>query len=772
MKAFELDKRIIEVLKNRGYKTDKEINDFLEPNFSMLLNPFDLDGMKEAKERIEKAIALKEKIVIYGDYDCDGISACVILYKYFKSKGVICDVYIPNRFDDGYGLSFDMIDEVVEKSKPNLIITVDLGVTAVKEVEKIKSMGVDIVVTDHHEPSTELPDCVVIDPKKEGQKYAFDGLCGAGVALKLVEALAGIEEAKKYLDVCAIATIGDIVPLVSENRVIAKFGIEKLNKGECINSYKFMFEKLGLKKLNATDITFKIVPRINASGRMSNAKKVFDFLIEEDSKKAEILYDEMTRDNEQRLESINEGVVSLEKEMENVNLAKENIILLIGDFHQGVLGILASRICHDYNRPAIIFTKTEDGTYKGSGRSLDEIDLHLALENVSSLLTRYGGHKMAVGVELEIDKFDEFKKLMAKEISKQSGFKTFITKEKFDIKIDDNDISKGFISQLEALEPFGCKNEKPTLMLEARSLKVQQMKENNYRHFKLVTRHGKSIVAFSSERHIEALKSSVKKHIIVELENNEFKGKIYPQAILKNVYIKEVKLEEDKERECILSLISKYQSENSIVGNVNTYNLHELDKLLLNLEGVGFGTIVVVDSFSVAERMKTVCSKLKNYTISHIPLKNKQNTILISNRYVVAQSEICGYNNVVFTRSLFNHEKDVFAKNLNVYTVKDKQKLSFTLDNSRNVNIMAYNIFKKYTNAIKANNIFEWLDKIQETEKGLSKIQLIFSLLSFEELGFMKVKFAPEFIVEVVESPPKRELSSSKFMNKLTQRNY
>ncbi|MBQ3158077.1 MAG: hypothetical protein IJB98_00105, partial [Clostridia bacterium] len=201
-------------------------------------------------------------------------------------------------------------------------------------------------------------------------------------------------------------------------------------------------------------------------------------------------------------------------------------------------------------------------------------------------------------------------------------------------------------------------------------------------------------------------------------------------------------------------------------------NLHELDKLLLTLDGVGFGTVVIVDGFAVAERIKNIYPKLKNYTISHVPLKNKQNTILISSRYVVAQSEIGGYNNVVFTRTLFNHEKDCFASNMNVYCVKDKQKLSFSLDNSRNVNIMAYNIFKKYTNAIKANNIFEWVDKIQETEKGLLKVQLIFSLLSFVELGFMRVNFAPEFIVEVVENPPKRELSSSKFMNKLTQRNY
>lgn len=775
MKAFELDKRIIEYLKNKGYDSDEKINNFLEPNFSMLLNPFDLDGMNEAVDRIEKAILSKERIVIYGDYDCDGISACVILYKYFLSRGVKCDVYIPNRFDDGYGLSFDMIDEVIENSKPDLIITVDLGVTAVKEVEKIKAQGVDIIVTDHHEPSGELPNCILIDPKKQGQKYSFNGLCGAGVALKLVEALSGVEKAKEYLDVCAMATIGDIVPLIDENRVIAKFGIEKINSGSCLKSLKYMFSVLGVKNLSASDITFKIVPRINASGRMSNAKKVFDFLIEEDEAKLGELYEEMSKDNELRLNSISLGVNDLEKEMLNVNLAKENIILLVGDFHQGVLGILASRICHEYNRPAIIFTKTEDGSLKGSGRSLDEIDLHKALENVQNYLIRFGGHKMAVGVELEESKFNEFKNKLSQEISKQSSFKNYITKEQYDIKITENDINKDFINELAVLEPFGCKNEKPTLMLEVGALSVMQMKDNNYRHFKLSTKRGKPIVAFSAEKHVETLKAPVKKHLIVELENNTFKDKVYPQAILKNVYLKEIKIAEDKERECILSLISKYQSEqnwslnkdNQNMRFVSYYGIYELEKILNNLSGQGFGTVVVVDSVSIAERVKNIYPKLKNFTISHVPLKNGQNTILVTNRFVVDKQELLGYNNVVFTRQLFNHEKSAFLSQYSVYSVKDNSNLQIKLDKSRNVNITAYNVFKKYSNSIKANNIFEYLEKIQATEGGLNKAQLAFSLLAFVDLGFINLTLVPEFKIEIVENPPRRELSSSKFMNKI-----
>lgn len=772
MKAFDLDNRLIELLKKRGYETEDDINKFLEPSFDDLHNPFDLDGMLEAKERIEKAINNKEKIVIYGDYDCDGISACVILYNYFLSKNIICDVYIPNRFDDGHGLTNEMVDEVVKNSKPNLIITVDLGVTAVEEVEKVKSYGVDIIVTDHHEPSTVIPNCIVIDPKKTNQKYPFNGLCGAGVALKLVEALAGREEIKKYLDVCTIATIGDIVPLVDENRIIAKLGIEKFNNNQALKSYKYMIKELNLKSLNATNITFRIVPRINSSGRMSNAKKVFDFLIEKDDRKMKELYSEMASDNENRLDSINDGAIKLDQEMLSVDLAKEKIILLKGDFHQGVLGILSSRICHEYNRPAIIFTKTDYGTLKGSGRSIDSIDLHLALENTKEYLLRYGGHKMAAGVELEEDKFEVFKEAIIKEIAKQSSVKNETNKEEFDIVIKENDINKDFINQVLALEPFGCKNEKPLFMLEARKLNIMQMKDVNYKHFKLTSPHGKSIVAFAAEKHIDILKSNVKKHLVLELENNVYKDKTYPQALLRDVYVKELKLEEDKERECVLSIINKYKSDKQIyaVNRVSEYDIYELDKLLNKLSVNGFGTIVIVDSASVADRLKNMVSKLKNFVISHVPLKNRQNTILVSPRYVIEKSEIEGYNNVVFTRKIFNHEKNYFLDKANVYVVKNKSSLQFKLDNSRNVNIQVYNLLKKYKD-IKANNIFEWLDKIYALEGGISKVQLLFSCLAFDELGFIKIDFAPNFNIEVVENPPKRELSSSKFMNKLVQRN-
>lgn len=766
----KLDPRIINFLAKKGIDTPEKLEEYLNPTTEKMLDPFKLDGMKEATERIKIAIANKEKIVVYGDYDCDGISACVVLYRFFKKKGIDVDVFIPNRFDDGYGLSFDMIDTIKKESNPDLMITVDLGVTAVSEVQKIKELGIDVIVTDHHEPAETLPSCIVIDPKKSGQEYEFNGLCGAGVALKVVEAIDGRENISEYFDIVSIATIGDIVPLVSENRIIAKLGIEMLAKKQCMKSISFMLKNLNLEDVSGTDVAFKIVPRLNASGRMSQGKKVFDFLVEEDETLLAQCYSEILKDNEERLNSIFEGVSVLEKEMEKTDLTRENIILLKGNFHQGVLGILASRICHDYNRPAIIFTETEEGTLKGSGRSLDTIDLHMLLTKSSSNLIRFGGHKMAVGVELEKDKFDVFKKEISQNMNKTVSQKEFLLGEQYDIEIEEKDINKDFISSLKALEPFGCQNEKPVFMLPCEALVVSQMKDSAFKHYRASTKSGKTIMCFNGSKHVGVLKSPVKKHLIIELENNTFKSKTYAQAILKDVFVKELKIGIDKEKETIVSLLNKFEAEGKQSKNVHYYQMHDLENILLQNQNSLFGTIVVVDSKKIASRLANFLPKLKNFTLSHVPLKNKQNTILISHEYPVSTFDFSGYKTVIFTRTIFTNEKVAFAENYNVFVPAFKQNLEEELRTGRDVSVMAYNIFKKNAKSIKANNIFEWVQKINAVEGGLSCSQLIFSLLAFVELGFMKLEFEPEFSVSVVVNPPKRELGSSSFMNKIASR--
>ncbi len=766
MNSKDLDIRIINYLNKKGYASAREIDKFLEPNIYELFDPLKLNNMQAAVTRIEQAITNNQKIVIYGDYDCDGISACVILYNYFKSRNVFCEVYIPNRFEDGYGLSSGMVKELLQTS-PDLIITVDLGITAIDEIKELKAHGVDVIVTDHHEPLNTLPDCLVIDPKVKGQSYKFDGLCGAGVALKLVQALSGINEVKKHLDICALATLGDIVPLVSENRIISKLGVTMLNSSSCLKSLKYLKTKLSLEKFDSSNITFRVVPRINACGRMSNAKKVFDFLVETDDNKLSKLYDEIAKDNDDRIKHINDAANVLEKQIKDINISNSNILLLRGEFHQGILGILASRICHDYNRPAIVFTKTEEGTLRGSGRSLEGINLHEALEKVSHLLVRFGGHKMAVGLELKEQDFDELQKALSVELSRISSIKDFAIDFKYDIEITEKDISVDFINQINSLEPFGCKNEKPALMIREEKLLCNQMKNNNFEHFKLITNSGKCIVAFFSEKHIDALKTNAKKQLIVDLEINNFKGKTYPQAILKDVKIDEIKLSNSAEREQMLSLISKYRSLNQAKANskVNEYNLDELDKLLANLNGNGFGTIVVLDSQNQINKVRNKLINTKSYYLSHIPLKNKQNTLLVSSRYLIDNAEANGYKNIVFTRQIFEEEKSYFAQSFNVYVPK-RSKVNLNLSNDRNLNIYIYKLVNKYAN-LSANNIIEWVEKVRELEaKTVNAVQLLFSLLAFDELGFLKISFLP-FNIHLNENPPKRLLNSSSFMNKI-----
>ena len=237
------DERILGFLKSKYQFDDEAINKFLNSGFDDLNDALKFKNIDEITQKIKEAIDQNKKILVYGDYDSDGICATTILYLYLKSAGANVDVFIPNRFENGYGISVDAIEEIVADFSPDLIITVDLGITAVEEVEILKQEGIDVIVTDHHLPLEEVPDCLILDPKYDNENYGFDALCGAGVAMKLVEALAGRDEANKYLDIAAIATVGDIVPLIGENRAIAKLGIEKINKNDCLKSIVFLRNK-------------------------------------------------------------------------------------------------------------------------------------------------------------------------------------------------------------------------------------------------------------------------------------------------------------------------------------------------------------------------------------------------------------------------------------------------------------------------------------------------------------------------------------------------
>lgn len=751
-----LDARILNYIDKKFGKEGFDREKYLNPSLDFLRDANNLTDIEKATKKIKDAIADNKKILIYGDYDSDGICASTILYLHFRSLGANVDVFIPNRFENGYGISVDALEIILAEYNPDLIVTVDLGITAVEEVEIIKQEGIDIVITDHHLPLEEVPDCILIDPKYNNLNYGFDGLCGAGVAYKLVEAMSGREIANKYLDIVAIATVGDIVPLVDENRVIAKFGIDKINSGDCLPSLKFIKEKLEIEKLTSTDISFKIVPRLNSSGRMDNAIKVFNFLIQTEKQQLEETYLEIESDNNLRLATIEKGNKFIEKLLKN-NDFSEPSILLNGDFHEGTVGIVASRIVHDYNKPTIIFAKTENGTLKGSGRSIEAIDLHKIISSMADNLINFGGHKMAVGLEIEEDYFEEFKSELNKkilEISTPEDFK--ISEKEADIELTEDDLDGSFSKQLDLLEPFGEGNEKPKLAIVESSMIVQPINEKAFKHYRLWTKKNNSLVAFNFYKESLICKAPFEKKIFVELATNYFRGKEQRVCYAKSLEILDVKFENE---ESLLPAIYNLYYSVFDFNNRENYHLSSNLKQIISqkFNESDYGTAVVVsnaDDFKIIKELKL--EKFINFE----PYKNSQNVVIVSPRQIYSLDEVKGYKNIIFLHRYFDDEHLYFSQSMNVYEPDKKLDLTTELSGDRIVFASVYKLISSFQ-GLKANDILDLCEKLAIKDGNLTSSQILFSICVFMELNFMEFDDILNTL-NIVKSK-KAEITSSKF---------
>ena len=753
------DKRILEFLEKKLEGKGIDIERFLQPSMADFRDAYKLKNMTAAVQKIQTAINEHKKILVYGDYDSDGICASTILYLFFKSKGANVDVFIPSRFENGYGLSIEALEEIQFEYNPDLIVTVDLGITAVEEVEILKQEGIDIVITDHHIPLEEIPDCIVVDPKLESD-YGFDALCGAGVAMKLVEAMADRDEANKYLDICAIATIGDIVPLVDENRAIAKLGIDIINSGKARKSINFMLKKLEIEKITSTDVSFKIVPRLNACGRMDNAIKVFEFLIETNDDLLEEKYAEIESDNTLRLASIDKGNKAINKCLEKHN-SNEPSVLIQGDFHEGIIGILASRICSEYGKPTIIFTKTEDGTLKGSGRSVDAVDLHHIISGMTDMLVNFGGHKMAVGVELVPEVFEEFKNLLNQKIIEETNEDAFIIKNAtYDIKLTEDDLTETFFRELSMLEPFGCENEKPVLMLEQSKMNAEPISEKVFKHYRLFTEKNNAIVAFNAYKNIPILKSNSEKLLTVELGENTFRGKTSLSVTLKNITLKTPDLDGFENDDLLSSLYNNYYS---IFDFNNKENYHLTDNIVEEIKNKfaesKTGTLVVCSNNDDISQIKQL--GLEEY-FSTKTYKNGQNTILVNPRGVYELSDIIGYKNIIFMHKYFNEEHLYFSQKLNVYEPTQKLSMSAEISKDRDVFARVYKLANNFT-SLKANDVLDLASKLSLKSAEISAPQILFGLIVFMELNFLE--FDEILGNLVILKAKKMELASSKVYN-------
>lgn len=752
----ELDKRILDYIDKKFGKEDFDLDKFLNPSLKDLRDARKLKNIDKAVEKIKAAIADNKKILVYGDYDSDGICASTILYLHLKSLGANVDVFIPNRFENGYGISVEAIEIVLSDYAPDLIVTVDLGITAVEEIEIIKQEGVDIIVTDHHLPLEEVPDCILIDPKYDNADYGFEGLCGAGVAYKLVEAMSGKAQANKYLDIAAIATVGDIVPLVDENRVIAKLGIDKINSGDCLPSIKFIKEKLEIEKLNSTDISFKIVPRLNSSGRMDNAIKVFEFLIQTEKQALEESYLEIESDNNLRLATIEKGNKIIDKLLQNYNFSNPSI-LLKGDFHEGTVGIVASRIVHDYHKPTIIFAKTENGTLKGSGRSIEAIDLHKIISTMADSLVNFGGHKMAVGLEIEEDFFDKFQSLLNQKILENSTPEDFMVKEKqADILLTDDDFDGEFAGQLELLEPFGEGNEKPKLELVQNKMIVQPITEKAFKHYRCFTRKNNALIAFNFYKESLACAEDFTKKLYIDFGVNFYKGKMQRVYYLKSFEITDAKFSSS---ESLMPAIYNLYYSTFDFNNKERYFLYSNPEEIIKQRFVesDYGTAVIVSTNEDLQVIKRL--NLEKF-ISYKPFKNSQNVVVVHPRQVYNLDDVKGYKNIIFLHKYFDNEHLYFSQSMNVYEQKDKISLPVSLSGDRAEFAKVYKLVSSFSE-LKANDILDLCEKLAIKDGTLTKEQILFSVCVFLELNFMEFDDILN-VMKIVKSK-KAEITSSKF---------
>ena len=540
VKKFDVPELLATVLVNRGIVDDEEIRVFLNPTRSDFHDPYLMPDMEIAVERIIKAIDNQEKVIIYGDYDVDGITSITVLKKFLKTCGLEADYYIPNRLSEGYGLNKAAIDYIKEKEY-TLIITVDCGISGIEEIEYANSLGIETIVTDHHEPMELLPPAVaIVDLKrKDNDTYPFKSLAGCGVVFKLTQALGmrlGIDEKEylKYLDIVCVGTISDIVPLVDENRVIAKLGL-KLVEVTRNPGLKALLNASGYKVVNSNTISFGIAPRINACGRMGYEEEALKLFLTENLVQASEITERLNKYNRDRQEIekniYDEAIKMMEKEDSNA----QSIVLGSNNWHHGVIGIVSSKITEIYFKPSIlIFFDGEDG--KGSGRSIPGFDLHEALAETAKYLEKYGGHEMAVGLSLKKNNFNRFKEAFEKYVEEKdiTGIVPII---EIDKQISLKDIDSNIVKQLDLLEPFGEANRRPIFVYK--NLKIDSIRAlSDGKHLKMTLKDGNTIVnaiGFNMGQLSKEYMIGDRIDVVGTLEINAYNGREMVQINVKDI---------------------------------------------------------------------------------------------------------------------------------------------------------------------------------------------------------------------------------------------
>lgn len=526
---FQLSEIIARAMINRGIDTVPKVRTFLDIDLDSLHDPYLLKGMHQAVERILKAVKCKEKMCVYGDYDVDGITSTAIMMRTLKKLGADAIYYIPNRTEEGYGLNKGSMDRIKELGV-SLIVTVDCGIRSNEVVDYAHSLGMEIIVTDHHECEGELPKAhCIINPHQDGCSYPNKDLAGVGVAFKLVSALfektGNSDLASNLIDIVSIGTIADVVPLLDENRIIVKNGLARLQHTDN-EGIKALISVCGLsgKELSTYNVAFMLAPRINAAGRIADASECVELLLTDNTNKAIDIAKKLDVSNRERqaIENVilNDAVAIIEK---TVDFDNDKVLVLCNEnWHIGVIGIVASRLVDKFYLPTFVMSK-EDEYCKGSARSITGFNIFEAMSRHGSLFEKYGGHSMAAGFTIKTERIDEMREFMNFEAESVFGKEKLKPQLLVDYKLSPEDITLDTVRQLKLLEPFGAGNPSPLFVYRGLTVMYSKAVGNELKHLSLIVNDGVNdikCIAFNLGNMQKILSIGKKIDIIGNVENN------------------------------------------------------------------------------------------------------------------------------------------------------------------------------------------------------------------------------------------------------------
>ncbi|WP_066630104.1 single-stranded-DNA-specific exonuclease RecJ [Labilibacter marinus] len=546
--VLNVDRFISNLLVQRGIDTYDEAKAFFRPSLDQLYDPFLMKDMDKAVDRLEKAIDANEKVIVYGDYDVDGTTSVALVYSFLRSYFKNIDFYIPNRYEEGYGISYKGIDHFAEE-KCSLVIALDCGIKAVEKMEYAKERGIDFIICDHHTPGDVLPDAAAcLDPKRADCSYPDENLSGCGVGFKFIQAFCvkrDLDHTKLYdlLDLVAVSIASDIVPIAGENRILAHFGLEKLNTNPGIG-LKHIVKVAGMqgREITISDIVFKIGPRINAAGRIDSGGDAVDLLVSDNEEKANSMSIDIDKCNDTRKgfdRDITQQALDLIANSDELK-SKKATVLFEPEWHKGVIGIVASRLTESYYRPTVILTESK-GFATGSARSVDGFDLYKAIDSCSDLLENFGGHMYAAGLTLKIENIPEFTRRFEEYVSNHITPDQLIPQIEVDEVIGLTDINDKFFRILKQFRPFGPGNLRPVFVTKrvfdyGTSKKVG--KDQDHLKVELIEEKSGSIkqgIAFSMGKYLDQLQTGNPFDICYTIEENVYNGRSTLQMMLKDL---------------------------------------------------------------------------------------------------------------------------------------------------------------------------------------------------------------------------------------------